>query len=37
MEFDGSGFTSGIYFYKINAEGKNGSVFSKTKKMILMK
>ncbi|HMQ78086.1 MAG TPA: T9SS type A sorting domain-containing protein [Ignavibacteria bacterium] len=32
IEFDGSNLTSGVYFYRINAEN-----FSKTKKMLLVK
>jgi hypothetical protein len=34
-EFDGSNFASGVYFYRINAEG--GSLNSRTLKMILEK
>jgi photosystem II stability/assembly factor-like uncharacterized protein len=32
VEFDGSGFSSGVYFYKLESEG-----FSNTKKMILIR
>ncbi len=32
VEFDGSNFTTGVYFYRIKAEG-----FSQTKKMFLIK
>src|SRR4030095_4073518 len=35
-EFDGSNLASGVYFYRINAEG-NSQNFSKTLKMILVK
>jgi len=37
VPFDGSKFTSGIYFYRINVITRNGKVFSQTNKMILMK
>ncbi len=36
VAFDGSNLSSGVYFYKLIAEG-NGQVFSKTMKMILVK
>lgn len=36
-EFDASGLTSGIYFYKIDAAGIDGTNFSETKKMVLKK
>jgi hypothetical protein len=35
--FDGSKFTSGIYFYRINVIAQDGKSFSQTNKMILMK
>jgi hypothetical protein len=35
--FDGSQFTSGIYFYRINVLARDGKSFSQTNKMILMK
>ena len=35
--FDGSQFTSGIYFYRINVLAHDGKSFSQTNKMILMK
>jgi hypothetical protein len=34
---DGKNLTSGIYFYSIKSAGSNGSVFSSTKKMVLIK
>ena len=40
VEFDGSGLTSGVYFYKlqvIDPESSSGQGFVETKKMILMK
>ena len=37
VNFDASGLSSGIYFYVINAEGKDGSNFTSTKKMTLLK
>ncbi len=37
VNFDASSIASGIYFYTISAEGIDGSNFSNTKKMILMK
>ncbi len=36
INFNGGSFSSGIYFYVINAAGKNGN-FTSTKKMTLMK
>ncbi|MEO8513343.1 MAG: T9SS type A sorting domain-containing protein [Ignavibacteria bacterium] len=36
VEFDGSNVSSGIYFYRITAEGDN-RIFTKTMKMILVK
>lgn len=35
--FDAGGLTSGIYLYKLDALGKDGSIFSSTKKMTLIK
>lgn len=35
--FNGKNLSSGMYLYSINAIGKDGSVFSQSKKMILMK
>ncbi len=35
--FDGSNLTSGVYFYNISVEGVDGSRFSATKKMMLLK
>ncbi len=37
VNFDAGMLSSGIYFYVINAAGKDGSNFNSTKKMILMK
>ena len=37
VPFDGSQFTSGIYFYRINVLTRDGKSFSQTNKMILMK
>jgi hypothetical protein len=37
VSFDGVNFSSGIYYYTMNAVGNNGKTFSSTKKMILMK
>jgi M6 family metalloprotease-like protein len=34
---EGIQVSSGIYLYKIKANGKNGSIFSETKKMVLLK
>jgi hypothetical protein len=36
VEFDGSNLASGMYFYRITAEG-NGLLFNKTMKMIIVK
>ncbi|MEO8512043.1 MAG: T9SS type A sorting domain-containing protein [Ignavibacteria bacterium] len=36
VEFDGSNLASGMYFYRITANG-GGKIFSKTLKMILVK
>jgi hypothetical protein len=35
--FDGANLSSGVYFYNINVEGVDGSKFSATKKMMLLK
>jgi hypothetical protein len=35
--FDASQFNSGVYFYRIDVEGNDGSSFSKVKKMLLTK
>jgi Secretion system C-terminal sorting domain len=37
VDFNASNFSSGTYFYTLEASGNNGSNFSTTKKMILMK
>jgi hypothetical protein len=37
VPFDGSKFTSGIYFYRINVITRDGKSFSQTNKMILIK
>ncbi len=37
VEFDASKFSSGVYFYSIEASGIDGQSFSSTKKMMLMK
>ncbi len=37
IDFDASVLNSGIYFYRIEAEGANGQKFSSVKKMILTK
>jgi len=37
IQFDASNLSSGIYFYRIMANGIDGSKFLQTKKMILMK
>jgi len=37
INFDASGLSNGIYYYSINAQGTDGSVFTSTKKMVLMK
>ncbi len=36
-DFNASGFNSGVYFYRIEATGTNGSEFVDVKKMILVK
>ncbi len=37
VNFDGSKLTSGTYFYRIDASGKDGKSFTSTKKMLLIK
>jgi len=37
INFEGSNLSSGIYYYTMNAVGKDGNNFTSTKKMILMK
>ncbi len=37
IEFDAGKLTSGIYFYKLQAKGVDGSAFTSTRKMMLMK
>lgn len=37
VKFDASGFASGVYFYKVEAFGNDGSSFSNIRKMIIMK
>ena len=37
VTFDARNLSSGVYFYKIEASGTNGSQYSATKKMILVK
>lgn len=37
LTFNGAGLNSGVYFYRINAEGVNGKNFTSVKKMILSK
>jgi len=37
LNFDASNLASGIYIYRIDANGQNNNVFSSSKKMILMK
>ena len=37
VTFEGSNLSSGIYYYTMNAVGKDGKNFTSTKKMILMK
>ena len=37
LTFNGVGLNSGVYFYRINAEGVNGKNFTSVKKMILTK
>ena len=35
--FDGSSLSSGVYFYKLEASGKDGNNFVMTKRMVLIK
>jgi len=37
IEFNGSNLSSGVYFYKLDATGKDGNDFVMTKRMILLK
>ncbi len=37
INFDASGFKSGIYFYRIEADGINGNEFVDVKRMVLLK
>ena len=37
VEFNADSFTSGVYFYQIDASGSNGKTFSNVKKMTLLK
>ncbi len=37
VTFDGSKLSTGVYFYRLQADGDNGSIFSSVKKMILTK
>jgi photosystem II stability/assembly factor-like uncharacterized protein len=37
IEFNASGYPSGVYFYKLIAEGANGEIFSSVKKMMILK
>ncbi|NWF90023.1 MAG: SBBP repeat-containing protein [Ignavibacteriaceae bacterium] len=37
IQFDASNFASGMYLYRLSAAKNNGSVFSDTKKMIIIK
>ncbi|HSP87724.1 MAG TPA: T9SS type A sorting domain-containing protein, partial [Ignavibacteriaceae bacterium] len=37
IKWNASNFTSGVYFYKINFDGKSGLKFSAVKKMVLTK
>jgi hypothetical protein len=36
VQFDASGLTSGVYFYRLNVNSENGN-FTATKKLLLMK
>jgi len=35
--FNASNFSSGVYFYRLEAKGEDGSVFGETKRMLLIK
>jgi len=37
INFNGTGISSGVYFYRLDVTGKDGLSFSDTKKMILVK
>lgn len=37
VDFDASGLSSGVYFYRITAIGNDGKSFNSTRKMLLMK
>jgi len=37
VNFDGSSFSSGVYFYKLEADGLDGNKFVMTKRMVLLK
>ncbi|MBS1550990.1 MAG: T9SS type A sorting domain-containing protein, partial [Bacteroidetes bacterium] len=37
INFDGSNLSSGVYFYKLEASGKDGNNFVMTKRMVLIK
>ncbi|OQY71133.1 MAG: hypothetical protein B6D44_14165 [Ignavibacteriales bacterium UTCHB2] len=37
ISFDASSLNSGVYFYRLDADGIDGQKFSSTKKMILTK
>jgi len=37
INFDAGNLSSGIYIYKLNATGKNGELFSSSKKMTLIR
>jgi len=37
VNFNAGGYSSGVYFYRLDVTGKDGISFSDTKKMILVK
>ncbi len=37
IDFDGTGLTSGVYFYKLEVSSSSGKIFNESKKMILIK
>ena len=37
IDFNASEFASGVYFYRLNAQGRDGSTFNMVKKMVLVK